>query len=584
MLSLAGARVIKVESETRPDGAREGPPAFFDLLHAGQECVALDFRTTGGRANLRRLLTRADVVIEASRPRALSQLGVGADDVLASGRPRVWVSITGFGHTGAGARRVAFGDDAAVAGGLVAWDEAGPCFCAAAIAGPAAGLLAAAAVVTALGRGGRWLLDVALSGVAAFLAGPWATKPFDGRTRASLPFARPRSRTPTGRAAPLGEHTSMAGGWLRGVRYHESVAGPLDRDVLDLSVRDVPVRIQHRSGALWIVNSMGLRPLGVDQAGPPGVERDPNGRPTGRLFGLDDWLRDRVATVCPDLRRVGTELLGYGITGVTDATPTQRTEDAELLAGAVAEGVLPQRVQLTGGLWLDPAAGSRLARGPVKLVVADHDLPPLAELAAAISCAHSLGRPVAIHAVSHVGLVLALAAWQEAGVASGDRVEHGAVVAGEQATELARLGIAVITQPVFVTDRGDQYLTDVDPEDLPHLWPYRSLLDTGVSVAPSSDAPFGDPDPWRGIAAAVTRRTLAGRSPGGREAVDALTCLNGYLTHLHAPGGPPRRVRQGAEADLVLLRLPLPEVLTEPSAALVALTIRAGIVVPMRAP
>src|SRR3954469_17061445 len=44
LLQVGGADVVKVESVTRPDGARGGPPAFFDLLHAGQRAVALDFR------------------------------------------------------------------------------------------------------------------------------------------------------------------------------------------------------------------------------------------------------------------------------------------------------------------------------------------------------------------------------------------------------------------------------------------------------------------------------------------------------------------------------------------------------------
>jgi CoA-transferase family III len=209
LLKQGGARVIKVESTARPDGARRGPAVFFDLLHAGQESVALDFGAAAARADLRRLLTGADIVIEGSRPRALSQLGLGPDDIVPAGRPRVWVSLTGFGRNaaGAGAGRVAFGDDAAVAGGLIAWDEAGPCFCADAIADPAAGLLAATAVLAALDRGGRWLLDIALSGVAAWLAGPFAAQPFDGRWTAPLSVAPPRARQPGGTAAGLGQHT-----------------------------------------------------------------------------------------------------------------------------------------------------------------------------------------------------------------------------------------------------------------------------------------------------------------------------------------------------------------------------------------
>jgi hypothetical protein len=205
LLQLAGARVIKVESEARPDGARNGPAAFFDLLHAGQESVVLDFRTECGRAALRRLVASGDVVIEASRPRALAQLGAGPEHVLAEGRPQVWVSITGHGRSGPPARRVAFGDDAAVAGGLVVWDESGPCFCADAAADPAAGLLAAVAVAAALRVGGRWLLDLTLSGTAAFLAGGGGR--FDGRTDRPLPVAPPRARPPAGAAPAFGAHS-----------------------------------------------------------------------------------------------------------------------------------------------------------------------------------------------------------------------------------------------------------------------------------------------------------------------------------------------------------------------------------------
>src|SRR5690606_27110853 len=164
LLATAGATVVKVESTGRPDGARRGPAAFFDLLNGGKRSVALDLGAPEGLRLLRGLLTRADVVIEASRPRALEQLGVDALGLLSAGGPRVWVSITGHGRTGPGRDRVGFGDDAAVAGGLVCRDGDRPVFCADAIADPTSGMVAAAATLDALATGGRWLLDVAMSG------------------------------------------------------------------------------------------------------------------------------------------------------------------------------------------------------------------------------------------------------------------------------------------------------------------------------------------------------------------------------------------------------------------------------------
>jgi crotonobetainyl-CoA:carnitine CoA-transferase CaiB-like acyl-CoA transferase len=197
--------VVKAESISRPDGARRGPPAFFDLLHAGHESVAVDFADKEGRAALRRLVGRADVVIEASRPRALAQLGVDMDRIVSEGRCRVWISLTGYGRRGEAAQWVAFGDDAAVAGGLVARDPGrGPCFCADAIADPLAGLHAAAAALTALADGGRWVVDVALARAAAACADPlpaWSA----GAGPADV--APPRARVPAGRAPILGADT-----------------------------------------------------------------------------------------------------------------------------------------------------------------------------------------------------------------------------------------------------------------------------------------------------------------------------------------------------------------------------------------
>jgi predicted amidohydrolase YtcJ len=295
---------------------------------------------------------------------------------------------------------------------------------------------------------------------------------------------------------------------------------------------------------------------------------------------MDEWLRGKWGGPSLDLPGVGTQLLGLGITGVTDATPTNRTEDVELLASSVAAGVIPQRVQVTGGLDLDPDAAPALPRGPVKLMVPDHDLPAINELIASIAIAHRRGRPVAIHGVTRVALVLAVAAWDQAGVLAGDRLEHGAVVPPEQAAWLAKERVTVVTQPGFVAARGDQYLDEVDAEDQPHLWPCRSLAGAGVPLAGSSDAPLGDPDPWAAMAAAMTRRTSSGRVLGPAQRLAGRAALDLYLAPLEWPGGQPRQVAPGVDADLVLLDSPLHDVLEEPSSERVVLTVRAGRVHP----
>jgi hypothetical protein len=175
LLGLAGAAVIKVESRDRADGARAGDRRFFDWLHGGHRSVAVDFRAPAGREALAGLLAIADVVIEASRPRALAALGL-APETMRHRDGQVWLSITGYGR--AQPDLVAFGDDAAVAGRLVGWADdaegsAQPVFCADAIADPLTGLAGALAVAHSVAAGGGELIDLPMRAVAgAFAAAP----------------------------------------------------------------------------------------------------------------------------------------------------------------------------------------------------------------------------------------------------------------------------------------------------------------------------------------------------------------------------------------------------------------------------
>jgi CoA-transferase family III len=160
LLARAGATVVKVESPRREDGTRAGVPAFFDWIngHKLSYCVDIDSHAE----ELRELLAVADVVIEGSRPAGLARRRLGPDDV--APRPgRIWLRITGYDDPG----RPAFGDDAAVAGGLVG---VGPVFCGDAIADPLTGLEATLAVTESLRRGGGELIHVAMAAVAASYA------------------------------------------------------------------------------------------------------------------------------------------------------------------------------------------------------------------------------------------------------------------------------------------------------------------------------------------------------------------------------------------------------------------------------
>ena len=193
LLARAGAVVVKVESPSRPDGTRAGEPAFFDWMNFGKLSYAVDFDNDTDA--LRRLLTAADIVIEGSRPAALRRRQLSADDV--PGRPgRIWLRIKGYRGQ---PYRSAFGDDAAVAGGLVGAGTHGPVFCADAIADPLTGLEAAQAVGQSVRRGGGEVIDVSMAQVAA----RYAALPRTSRT-STMPVDRPRPPPPGPAASPLG--------------------------------------------------------------------------------------------------------------------------------------------------------------------------------------------------------------------------------------------------------------------------------------------------------------------------------------------------------------------------------------------
>ena len=254
LLAHSGARVVKVECARRPDAARRGNPALFALLNGAKEQRAFDFTTPAGRRELAREFRAADVVLEASRPRALAQLGFDAHAWLAARAGRVWCGLSGYGRRAPGAAWVALGDDAAAAAGLCYEVAGAPLFVGDALADPLAGVHAALAVHAALRRGGGELLDLRLAGVVAHAIAQRAFVCARGRVVARAasagfevesggrraPVEAPRARQHGGGGA---DGVGVADARKRGARQHGGVGVS--------GVADARTRVAHttRGGA-----------------------------------------------------------------------------------------------------------------------------------------------------------------------------------------------------------------------------------------------------------------------------------------------------------------------------------------------
>ena len=331
-------------------------------------------------------------------------------------------------------------------------------------------------------------------------------------TRRSVDCARAGIRDEAALRAAI---ANAAGEQVRVVGYHESIAGELDRNRLDALGDARPLRVQHRTGAMWIWSGAALAASGLAGAlpsdVPEGAERDAHGQATGRFFRLDDWLARRFAAgvaapddPAADVAATSCELAACGVAGLTDATPRNDAAVAALFADWQRSGALLQRVRLMGGPELakvTPPGASWLAIGERKLVLDEPALPELDAFAAEIARAHGDGRCVAIHCVTRAEIVLAAGALAEAGVRPGDRIEHASIAPPDVVEWLASLGVAVVTQPGFVAARGDDYLRDVEERDREWLYRCDGFDRGGVPLGGGTDAPYGDADPWQAIRA-----------------------------------------------------------------------------------
>ncbi len=317
---------------------------------------------------------------------------------------------------------------------------------------------------------------------------------------------------------------------------------------LDLVTPQHPARLAHRSRHAWVLNSLALAQVGItrDFVPPPGgvVMRDSaTGEPTGLLIDMDGYLRARVPPVASSaefregVRQASQCLLAAGVTTIQDASVTNNLAACERFRAWDAAGDLGVRASLLLGsealaeaiaAGLQAGDGSRalgVYGGKIRLDEGSGALyPPPEVLNEQVWSAHRHGFPVAIHALDPPALVSALQAIRLAQSRLPHphirhRIEHCALCPDVCLEELAELHVTVVTQPGFLWHHGRRYLAEIEPEQHPWLYRVQSLLEHGIPVAGSSDAPVIPPRPLEGVAAAATRQTPDGRTIGPAERV-----------------------------------------------------------------
>ncbi|MFP6808751.1 MAG: amidohydrolase family protein [Pseudomonadales bacterium] len=369
-------------------------------------------------------------------------------------------------------------------------------------------------------------------------------------------------------------------GWLRGVSYHESVAGDIDRDWLDSNGPIRPVRIQHRSGRLWILNSLAIEHLAATLDTPSLLPDN------GRLFDSDNLMLNLKQDSILPIAEASRRLAAFGVTGINDMTPDNDLATVVWYTGLIARGDLKQHLRLSGTLALSSLSlkkvpgqilehGNKLTLGELKVHLHESDLPDFDDLCERIRAGHLTDRTIAIHCVTEVELVFALAALEVAGTISGDRIEHASVMPPALLTQIVEAGLGVVTQPNFILERGDVYLADIPAASHGNLYRAQSLLLRSVPLAFGTDLPFGNPDPWVAMKSATQRQTRAGKILGVDEAISPEAAISGFLGELSQPSAL-RTITKGATADLCLLDCPWKTARRELSSQHVRLTLVAG--------
>lgn len=338
-------------------------------------------------------------------------------------------------------------------------------------------------------------------------------------------------------------------GGVRVVGYDDTRVGVIDRAQLDAIRPEVPVRVQHRGGHLWVLNT-----AACDLA-----DDAPD---DGKLWDRDADIA--IPSGGENIQAIARRMTSRGVTAVDDLTPTLTGSDAEALRAELA-GLL--RVRVFG------ATTHREHLDGVKVLVSDHAIPPSYDLAQTIADA----RPgsVALHCASIDALAVILAVTES--LRPHDRIEHAFITPDGVAEALASGGILSIgAHAGFLRTHGDRLLAHGAPSDAAEYLRLRTWHSAGARLLGGTDAPFASADPWLAMQAAVDRRTISGTVIGRKEALtpeEAFTMFrSGGLDHR----GARLDLTVGDPADLCVLEGTWADARDDLSGVEIVLTIQEG--------
>jgi predicted amidohydrolase YtcJ len=380
-------------------------------------------------------------------------------------------------------------------------------------------------------------------------------------------------------------------------------------ELLDKYVPDRPVFLRRYDGHMAVVNSRALKLAGITAATPdpaggviyrkPGT-REPTGVLRDNAMGLVNHLipAPSAAEIVEAVRAAMAEARRVGVTSVQDMAGTGAGTHRQLFRlyqHLARDGQLTVRIDLRwplaqwqelarlgaesglGGDWVKVAGLKGFMDGSLGSTTAKFFEPflnepgstgvfvtPLDRMREYVREADRAGLSVAVHAIGDRANAELLDIFAEVAKVNGPRdrrfrIEHAQHLRPQDYGRFRELGVIPSMQPYHVIDDGRWAEGRIGPKRCASSYAFRSLLDAGARLAFGSDWSVAPLSPILGIDAAVNRRTLDGKHPGGwfpeqrigvAEAVEAYTLTSSYAAFEEKDRG---SIETGKLADLVVL-------------------------------